>query len=38
MDDPIRKHDGQVLLFRRNGIYQARITMQLQQLFKRIRV
>ena len=25
MDDPIRKHDGQVLLFRRNGIYQARI-------------
>ncbi len=25
MDDPIRKHDGQVLLYRRNGPYQARI-------------
>jgi integrase len=25
MDDPIRKHDGQVLLHRRNGLYQARI-------------
>jgi integrase len=25
MDDPIRKHDGKVLLYRRNGVYQARI-------------
>ena len=25
MDDPIRKHDGKVLLYRRNGLYQARI-------------
>lgn len=25
MDDAIRKHDGKVLLYRRNGLYQARI-------------